>query len=56
MNGADGIFASLKDKNKTGVATMLCNMQDKKDLMAGFRSNPTYKWYFKEKKQRVKRF
>ena len=55
MYQADGVFASVKEK-KTIFATMMCNMQDKKDLISGFKSNPSYKWYFRESKSKQKRF
>jgi hypothetical protein len=56
MNKSDGVFSSINDKHRTGVAALKCSLQDKKDLMAGFRSNPKFKWYFQMKRQTPKRF
>lgn len=55
MNESDGVYREMKSGKKPG-SELLCNMQDKKDLMAGFRSQKKYAFYFKAKNEKKQRF
>ena len=55
MNDSDGVYREQKSGKKLG-GDILCNMQDKKDLLAGFRKSPKYAFYFKAKAEQKKRF
>ena len=48
MNDSDGVYREQKSGKKPGK-DILCNMQDKKDLVAGFRNSKKYAFYFKAK-------
>ena len=55
MNESDGVYRDTKAGKKPG-SNILCNMQDKKDLMAGFRSSKKYAFYFQAKNAQKQRF
>ena len=55
MNESDGVYRETKSGKKPG-SDILCNLQDKKDLMTGFRNSKKYTFYFKAKEEQPKRF
>ena len=55
MNDSDGVYRDMKS-GKTLGANILCNMQDKKDLIAGFKKSKKYAFYFKAKEEKKQRF
>ena len=55
MNDSDGVYREQKSGKKPG-SDIFCNMQDKKDLLAGFRNSRKYDFYFRAKAEQKKRF